>query len=159
MASLLSEDRVCRKQGEFDAYEDYEVPDGTTVHTNSLVGVRNDNGKVEPVTPSNLDGNPGYAIIGFTEDHLEGDAEEREIRVKFGLSVELDLNDGVSVGQGDIGASLQAVSDHEVDTASSGDPDGDTTTETLPTVGVLRNVMGAASDRAMVDLLDIPEQA
>lgn len=154
MASKLNEDRVCRKQGEPDAYEDYPVADGVTVHTNSLVGVRTSDGTLEPVDPASPG---GYSVIGFTEDHVDAGDEDRKARVKFGYSVELDAAE--TVGAGDIGSPVFAASDHEVALSSSFDSDGDSTNETLQKVGVLRSTMGAATDRAMVDVLDITEQA
>jgi len=162
MASLLSEDRMARTQGLDDTTrQDYEVEGTKTVYANSIVGIREDNGKVEPVDPSNIDGNPGYSKVGFTEQHSEsnpsGSNEDtsapgpREVRVHFGpLAVELDAETNLTGGE--VGDEVYAASDHQFALSQTQDIDGDTTDESLPVLGTLRDTMGGAVDRAMIHL-------
>lgn len=141
MASKLNEDRLARKQGEINDYEDYEVVDGTAVYTNSLIGLRSADDKVEPVDPANIG---SYQRIGLTEDHLEADDEDRTIRVEFGRSVELDADTNLSGGE--VGSQVYPASDHEFALTQAGSEDP---------IGRIRDTMGSAVDRAMVRLNDL----
>ena len=159
MATMLSEDRIARKVGYApESYQDFEVEGDKTVFTNSLVGVRADTGKVEPLDSSAF-GTPGYNLIGFTEDHSEPDtsdevtvagADERTVRVEFGRAVELDANSSLN-GAGDIGKTAYAASDHEFDLDDSGG--------SRPALGPIRKLIAGRTDRAIVEIPDISDQA
>jgi len=158
MATQLSEDRVARQVGLApETRMTFEVEGGKTVYTNSLVGIRADDGKVEPVNSSNF-GTPGYSAIGLTEEHSEpdptdevevGDNGKREIEVVFGTAIELDAENALN-GVQDIGSAAYATSDHEF---ALSDDSG-----SRPQIGVVRELLAGATDRAVVEIADLPDQ-
>jgi hypothetical protein len=150
--AALSEDRVARKEVADAATETYEVASSTTVYANSLVGVLSGTDKVEPVGAESAESD--YDLIGYTEEHVDSDDEDREIDVQFGLTVELDANESLS--DGDLGQSAYAYSDHEFNKTQNIDTTGDGTNDTtLAEIGVIRSTMGSATDRAMIALSDL----
>lgn len=163
MATQLSEDRMAQKQGyAAETYRTFEVEGSKTIYTNSLVGVRADTGTVEPLNDSSNVGTPGYTIVGFTEEHSEPDPSgqnqlgtngKREITVKFGYAVELDLDADDSLPSPPeqlVGTTAFLSSDHEFETASdAGNVDVNAT---------IAEFLASATDRAIVEIPDIPEQ-
>jgi hypothetical protein len=163
MATQLSEDRMAQKQGYAPAtYRTFEVEGSKTVYANSLVGVRADNGKVEPLNDSSNVGTPGYNMVGFTEEHSEenpadqnelGTNGKREIEVKFGYAVELDLDGDDSLPgtpESLLGTTAYLSSDHEFETASDAN--------NVDVNATIVEFLASATDRAIVDIPDIPEQ-
>jgi hypothetical protein len=163
MATQLSEDRLARKFGYApETKQTYEVNGSQVIYTNSLVGVRDDDGTVEPVQASTINGGPGYAAIGFSENHSEpnpsgqnelGTNGKREVQIQFGRAVELDLdgNDSMpSPPESALGSEAYLSSDHEFELASDADN---------ASIGAsVRELLAGATDRAIIEIPDLPDQ-
>lgn len=164
MATQLSEDRIARKVGYApETKQTYEVAGDQVIYTNSLVGLRDDNGKVEPLQSGTINGGPGYAAVGLSVEHSEpnpsgqnelGTNGKREVQIQFGRAVELDLDADESLPsppESALGAKAHLSSDHEFEL--SGDADN------IDIGATVRELLAAATDRAIVEIPDLPDQA
>ncbi|ATU47018.1 structural protein [Salinibacter phage M31CR41-2] len=164
MATQLSEDRIARKFGYApETKQTYEVYGDQVIYTNSLVGVRDDDGTIEPVQPSTINGGPGYAAVGVSVEHSEpnpsgqnelGTNGKRELQIQFGRAIELDLDSADSLPsppESALGAKAYLSSDHEFELASDAD--------NADVGATVRELLAGATDRAIVEIPDLPDQA